>query len=461
MMFIFLLFVSLALGMLVCFKLLKNATIFNYRLLLNLSLPTGIGIISVIFIVLSLIKISAAISCLFIIAITGIYSYKAFKKKSELRKIQAPDFKTFLQHPITLIITIIYLYALLINVGIFFFDSIKEPHGLWDAFNYWNLKAKIIAGAPTSWPKLLHQMNSDDYHPDYPLLQTGYIALAWILTKSESVWIPITLSFLFTFCTIGLLASSVSFFTTKTKGLLAGLILLCTPFYMTMGDSQYADNTVGFFYLATVFIITCANSKIVQSQQAYIAAGLTAGLSAWSKNEGLLFILCLFVSQATRLFFLRDRKETAHELKYLFYGMLPVLLLVIYHKMYIAPANDIIQAQGEHTLTKLADIERYTFIGSWFSSTLGTFGKWWINPWWLFVGGAIYAGVNLKNYNKSLITNSILILLMLAGFFLIYVISPHDLQFHLSTSLHRLFFQLFPTFIFVFFLALKNRQSSV
>ena len=262
MILLLLLFASFTLGLIVCDKLLNNTHTFNSGLWISLSLPIGTGIMSCIFISCTLIKIPVIIACIIIAAIMASYGYKKiYSKKNAIKKPKTPNLKKLLQQPLLLIITIIYIYALLITIGIFFFDSIKDPHGLWDAFNYWNLKAKIIAKAPTEWPSLLHQMDSDDYHPDYPLLQTGYIALAWMLTKNESVWIPITVSFLFTFCTIGLLTSSVRFFTNTTKGLLAGLILLCTPFYMTMGDSQYADNTVGFFYLATVFLITHANSQ--------------------------------------------------------------------------------------------------------------------------------------------------------------------------------------------------------
>ena len=300
-------------------------------------------------------------------------------------------------------------------------------------------------------------MISIDLHLDYPLLQTGYIANCWLLMKNESVWVPIIFSFIFTFCTIGLLASSVSFFTNRTKGFVAGLTLLATPFYITMGDSQYADNTVGFFFLATIILLTFARRTTSIKPSLLIGAGITAGLSAWSKNEGFLFIVCLFISQLT-LLFLKNRKELFVEFKYLLLGMLPVVMLIMYFRISIAPPNDIINAQGAQTMVKLTDYSRYVTVGKWYLEQFSSFGQWALNPWWLFLFGVLYKGVRFKENKNSLISNFTLLFLMLTGFFFIYIITPLDLVWHLSTSIHRLFFQLFPTFIFIYFLTIKSNS---
>lgn len=469
MMLFFLILLSFLLGLLSCTIIFKKNEDISFRFLLNLSLPIGIGASSVLFISLNLFGLPIFLIPLIEI---GIIIFLIFKVKKTGKQTQSIWFKTdkisklkeinrsekLLQNPILLLIMGIYFYALLINSGIFIFESIKEPHGLWDAFNLWNFKAKFISRAPYEWSSLFHQMVSNNLHLDYPLLQTGYIAYCWLLMKNESVWVPIVLSFIFTFCTIGLLASSVTIFTNKTKGLIAGLVLLCTPFYMTMGDSQYADNTVGFFYLATIILLTFARSGTSIKPHLLIAAGITAGLSAWSKNEGLLFITCLFVSQLTLLFF-KNYRELFVELKYLFLGMLPVLLLIAYYRIAIAPPNDIVHAQGTETLIKLSDYSRYVTIGKWYISQFSTFGQWALNPWWLFLFGIIYKGINLKENKNSLVSTFILLILMLTGFFFIYLITPLDLVFHLSTSIHRLFFQLFPTFIFIYFVAIKGKKA--
>jgi hypothetical protein len=455
------LIITLLLSFLLCFYVFKDTVNLDSRFIVNLFVPIGIGVSSVVFISLNLMGLPFWMTFL----VEGaLMSFLVSKINRDVIKTTLLDTKwlnvnALFKQPILLLVAIIYFYAWLMDAGIFFFDSIKEPHGLWDAWNYWNLKAKFISSAPSAWQAQFHQMVSEDFHVDYPLLQSGFIARCWLCMKDQSVWVPIVLSFVFTFCTIGLLYSAVSFFINKTRGLVAGLIMLCTPFFMVMGDSQYADNTVGYFYLATIVLLTFARYTSPEIKpKLLIAAGVTAGLSAWSKNEGLLFITCLFISQLTGVFF-KNYKELAKEIKYLLFGVIPILVLIMYFKTAIAPPNDIVKAQGESTLIKLTDLSRYTAIGGWFAKTLGTFGKWFMNPWWLFLVGIIYKGVDLKNNKQSIVSNFVLICLMTIGFFFVYVITPLELEFHLSTSIHRLFFQLFPSFIFLYFIAVKTREN--
>lgn len=370
-----------------------------------------------------------------------------------------PDLNKLFLNPILLLATILYFYSWFIDVGIFFFDSIETPHGLWDAWSCWNIIPKIISGAPDEWPQLLHQMNPLDFHPDYPLLQRGFIARCWLLVGNETVWIPIISSFIFTFCTIGILSSAVRFFSNRTEGLIAGLVLLCTPFFMVMGDSQYADNTVGFFYLATIVLLTFARKGESIKPHLLIAAGVTAGFSAWSKNEGLLFIVCLFSSQLTLLFFNSYRKLFA-ELKYLFLGMLPILLLLAYFKIAIVPSNHLVSSIGEGTFAKLTNYSRYLQTWDWFVIQFKLFGQWDFNPWWLFLIGILIKGIRIKENNYSSLSNSVLLLLMLIGFFFVEIITPYGLHYYLSTSVHRLLFQLFPSFIFIYFVAINGKPSN-
>lgn len=455
MMLFFSIFSSLLLGFLSCHLFFRETKIVNFRFLINLSFPIGIGLSSVIFIVLNLLGFNTFLTFLIEIGVLIyiIYIIKTFPKT--IFQFERFNLNKLIFNPILLLATAIYFYSWMMDVGIYFFASIKEPHGMWDAWADWNLGAKFISRDPHGWANSFHKIISSNFHTDYPLLQKGFIARCWILAKNETVWIPIIFGFIFTFCTIGLLTSSVSLLTNKLNGLIAGLILLCTPFYMTMGYSQYADNTVGYFYLATIVLLAFSRSGGSIKPRLLVAAGITAGLSAWSKNEGLLFIICLFASQLTLLFF-KNYRELLIELKYLFYGMFPILILIAYYKIKIAPPNDIMDAQGTLTFVKLADYSRYSMVSKWFIEQFSGFGKWALNPWWLFLLGILYIGINIKKNRSSLISSFIMLLLMAISFFFIFIISHLDLTYYLSTSLHRLFFQLFPSFIFIYFLALKD-----
>ncbi len=140
--------------------------------------------------------------------------------------------------------------------------------------------------------------------------------------------------------------------------------------------------------------------------------------------------------------------------------MLPFLLLIAYQKIIIAPPNQIISAQGSETFSKLTDFSRYEIVWDWFVKQFSTFGKWTINPWWFFLAGLLFKGINIKENNYSFVSNFTLFFLMLTGFFFVEIVTPLGLVYYLSTSVHRLFFQLFPTFIFIYFLAVNGKSGS-
>lgn len=471
MMFVFSILLSLLLGFLSCHFIFKQAKTINVSFLINLSFPVGLGLSSFIFIFFNLLGFSSFLIFLIemLIVLFLIFRLKNISPNNSLNK--GKKLNNFIYHfdwfnlnklilnPVLLLVTILYFYSWLMDLGIFFFDTVQRPHGLWDAWSCWNLISKIISRAPEEWPELLQQMNAIDFHPDYPLLQRGFISRCWLLIGNENVWIPVFTSFIFTFCTIGLLSASVSLFSNKTDGLIAGLVLLCTPFFMIMGDSQYADNTVGFFYLATIILLTFARKGSGLKPHLLIMTGVTASLSAWSKNEGLLFIVCLFISQLTLLFFKNYRALFA-ELKYILLGMLPVFLLLAYFKFAIAPHNQIVSSIGDGTYAKLTDFSRYEQTWNYFVLQFSSFGKWELNPWWLFLIGILFKGISFKEHSYSFISNFTLFLLMLVGFFFVEIITPSGLGYYLQTSVHRLFFQLFPSFIFIYFIAINGKQSN-
>lgn len=460
MMFILSVLATVILGIVACRIFARQLPSVSFGFLINAGLPIGIGISSILFIVFNLLGLPIFFTILFELGLVVFLYYKFLqsdnKIKQPLRKLNVFSLKEMSKNPVVFILSVFCFYSVIVSFGAFYFDSIKSPHGLWDAWADWNLGAKMIFRDPYGWPESFHRMISEDFHTDYPLLQKGFIARCWILLNNETVWIPIFFSFVFTFCTVGILSAGVSYFSNKTNGLLAGLILLCTPFFIALGDSQYADTTVGYFFLASIILLTMARKDALIRPDLLIGAGLAAGLSAWSKNEGLLFIVCLLCSQVSLLFF-RNFKDVLSEIKYLVIGMLPVLLLITYQKIVISPPNQIMVAQGAQTIIKLKDVSRYLTVWEWYVDQFVQFGQWAFNPWWLFLGGLLYkGGINFRNYNYSFVANFTWLIMMLIGFFMVEIITPLDLVFYLSTSLHRLFGQLFPAFIFIYFISLKQ-----
>jgi hypothetical protein len=50
---------------------------------------------------------------------------------------------------------------------------------------------------------------------------------------------------------------------------------------------------------------------------------------------------------------------------------------------------------------------------------------------------------------------------MLAGYFMIFIITPHGLRYQIETSLDRLWMQLWPSAVFAFFLFVKTPEEAM
>jgi len=50
---------------------------------------------------------------------------------------------------------------------------------------------------------------------------------------------------------------------------------------------------------------------------------------------------------------------------------------------------------------------------------------------------------------------------MVIGYYLVYIVTPHDLAWHLQYSLDRLLLQLWPSAIFVYFMMVRTIEEAV
>src|SRR5207248_3941268 len=138
------------------------------------------------------------------------------------------------------ILTAGFLIALAVAGIAFARLSIAAPHGSFDAWGIWNLHAKFLFTNDQHW----RDGFSNDLawsHADYPLLVPASIARCWSYSGAESASALVFIALLFTLATAGLLVSALSALRSTGQGLLAGTILLATPFFIVLGAAQYAD----------------------------------------------------------------------------------------------------------------------------------------------------------------------------------------------------------------------------
>jgi len=131
--------------------------------------------------------------------------------------------------------------------------------------------------------------------------------------------------------------------------------------------------------------------------------------------------------------------------------VLPVLLAVIYFKLNLAPANDLVNAEGFlASMRKLADYGRYVRIGESIKSA--------IDPLWIYSALFLLLYLTIvkirlrKREKPTIIIIALTLFLMVIGYFVAYVITPYDIAWHVSVSVNRLILQLWPSIVFICFM---------
>lgn len=278
--------------------------------------------------------------------------------------------------------------------------------------------------------------------------------------------VPIVVAFLFTFSSVGLVCSSLTFLRNIRIGYLGGIVLLSVYSFVRVGAWQYADVVVGWFMLSTIVILGIYDaSPDNQTRGLLVLVGASAGFCAWSKNEGQLFLLLVLTVRLSSLILDKDWKSLARQSTAIMYGVLPVLALLAYFKLAVAPANSWLSpdtSPAGHPIQyfvepgtlaqKLTDLSRYWVIAKAMSNEI------------LHLGGRTRGIIPLlllyyilmRVKRDSLVTAKTgvpVLALMLAGYFCVYLVTPLELTFHLRTSLSRLLLQLWPSAVFAFFMA--------
>lgn len=432
-------------------------------LFLWLSLGVGLGISSSGLFVWSILfypsegYIPAEIGFLAALAVALIY--RISKKTPTARAQTRPEASSGLG---SFSLLYVLFYALLISSLLAFaFMSMVRPHGGWDAWAVWNLKARFIFLGGERWMDGFSGALSWS-HPDYPLLLPALVARAWIYAGQNTVIAPVFIAAVFTFATLGLLVSSLGTLRDKTQGLIAGIVLMGTPFYLEHGASQYADIPLGFFYLATLVLFCLAERSPSSGNAWMILAGLMAGFSAWTKNEGLLFLtLVIAVRLALTLSRKRQRAEGRHWFNFTV-GLLPLFVIIGYLKLQVTPVNDPRLTQGlTLTIGKLGDLSRYLYVWMSFLSELALFGGSIINLPIVLICYALLLGKSNLKESLGFSTGLGTLSLMLAGHIFFYLITPYDLDYDVKTSLARLLMQLWPSVLFTFFLLVKTPALAI
>jgi hypothetical protein len=263
------------------------------------------------------------------------------------------------------------------------------------------------------------------------------------------------------------------------------MVLLGTPFFVHLSFAQYADIPLAFFFLATMALLilhawrgpvkTSAGDlrgaglqRDQVNRRLLITAGLTAGLSGWVKNEGLVFFLVICITYFGFTWHALGRREAVRRARMFLLGGAGPIILALLFKMKFAGTNALVQTQGRAgMLHKLLMPHRYLEVLQGFRYHLYHLASWPESILLLLAVYAVILGVRVEIRERpALLTCAATLLIMLSVYFLVLVGSPYDtppfdVSWYILVTAPRLFMQLWPCFLLIFFLTVRTPDQMI
>ncbi len=335
--------------------------------------------------------------------------------------------------------------ALLLLVGLLAatlpFNKQIYRWGDWDAWAIWNLHAKYLF-YPEYWTNLFTNKLVKT-HPDYPLMLPSLVAYMWRGVETATPLAPMILAHLVYFA----IPVTVFLGLTRFNYVFPAVVALCVfaldTKFIEIARSQYSDTLLAFFILIAFVMYKEAQQGI--DRRLFFLLGFIAGSTTWVKNEGALFFLTF--SFAVLCFHFRNFRTILH---YAAGALLPFLILVHFKVVY-APANDLIHAgRGTDLLDLIVNPDRYGLIITYFFRTGFTYYS------------VVLVLLTLLLVRKIAFVKSLPMLvvgLLLSGYFVIYLTTPNDLEWHLSQSIERLFHHIYPAGLYLLLLKVSTHSS--
>ncbi|MEO7271071.1 MAG: glycosyltransferase family 39 protein [Vicinamibacterales bacterium] len=328
-----------------------------------------------------------------------------------------------------------------VAVTAFAATSRVQPHGEWDAWAIWNLRARFLFLA-TNWRDGLSPLMPWS-HPDYPLLLPLSVARIWTYAGHDTQAVPIALAALFAATSVAIVGISVGTARSASLGWYAAAAVAGSPAFIRYTPSQCADLPLAAYVLVSV--LSLGEGLTTAARAPWVMAGIGAGLAAWTKNEGLVF--CLLIIAAAVLAPCPDQtRSRATRCGYLVVGTVPMLGALGLLKL-ITPSNDLLAAGTlSSALSHLHELDRWQTVA----------GRFWHELWYsgaslVGVLPAVVAFVGLRGLQKPVAvgpaTGLAVVALLVTTYALVYVVTPQDLEWHLNTSVDRVLLQVYPAAI--------------
>lgn len=328
-----------------------------------------------------------------------------------------------------------------------------NPHGAYDAWAIWNLHARMLFRGGEFWQS---GFSIHLYHADYPLLLPASIARVWFLLQEETYRTSMLIPVVYVASMVGLLFSVLFIARSLLQAAFGAVVLTGTAWFIEVASFQYADLPLAWYILATGSMLYLFWRSKGTDKGELVLGGLAAGLAAWTKNEGILFLAVVTVIVLATLWLSNRNNGSKHFLRSIFIyggGMLLPLWALLSFKLGLAPPNDLVSGQNKFwVMQALTDVKRYQEVFQYLSAVI--FDTW---QFWMLVGVLLYlvgAGPDVRIVGERTSLGVILTVfcVMFAAVIGIYLLSPWTPEIHIRTSAGRVLLQLYPLFLLNIFL---------
>jgi hypothetical protein len=326
-----------------------------------------------------------------------------------------------------------------------FAQYLAAPYGLPDATLIWNLKARFMIRGGDAWTAFVQVPWSN---PSHPLLVPASVARLWAYAGAELTLVPLALAAATGAAIVAAVMGALD--VRRTRAWVAACVLVAPWTFGQSLAAQTADLPFSLYVVVTLIVmLRHVEAGTRDARHALLIAGVLGGLVAWTKNEGLVFLIVVLGMAA----WLAVRAGQGRVLGWMLAGAAPALVTVAWVKLGLAPVPPEYFARAEGLSTigeRLMDPARYALVAQL------TWQRWvqWGGP---MAAGALpiatMAAVAAACTRAGRPARRLLAVLglMFVSYAAVWLSSPLDTTWLVSMTFDRLLLQLWPSLVFVAF----------
>ena len=320
------------------------------------------------------------------------------------------------------------------------------PHGEWDAWAIWNQKARFLARGGPQWVSVLA---IDWSQPGHPLLVPLTVARLWAYAGREITLVPGTIGIVFGAATVAVVMGALNL--QRKRAWCAGAVLLAPNMFLHQWTAPQADIPFAFFMVASLAMLAHVSSSASarNTHGLLLMAGGLASLAAWTKNEGSLLL------GVTTLVALVIAVRSGHVRSVAWWGVgvIPALLTVVWFKFAFVPVAPYYLPEGpwleaiagrlfDHEFRTVIDFELWERWVAWGGPAAAGAAP-------LITVAAAWAALSRGGHAARGVIAAPMV--MLAGYYMVYVLTKVDVRWLIATTFDRLLAQLWPSLVLAAF----------